>query len=343
MSGLFHVGLVIAAAAIVWRTAVAPGPAGPIGSISFEAPGNGVAPLGTPAPAETAIAEHSGEGTLVPLMEERELSAPAPSMTGLSSEPLSGMSSRTALASTLASGALFSSASAPPIGGPAVVGVADGQANVTFGGLGASSVGSVVYAVDCSGPMVTSLPIVLEELERSISRLSPNQRFGVVLFRRQTDRDPGAEWFAPVLMRATPSAKDLLHRWLAAVEPGGRSSPLAGLEMALSLRPHAVFLLSRSIPRSGGGVWETGMEPTMARLEELNPAGRGGAGAARRPVLIQTIQFLDEDPTGIMQAIGMQHGGGTGYRVVMRQQDLQAADAVRAGRSGAAPVGAPDR
>ena len=63
----------------------------------------------------------------------------------------------------------------------------------------------------------------------------------------------------------------------------------------------------------------------------------------RRPVLIQTIQFLDEDPTGIMQAVGMQHGGGTGYRVVMRQQDLRAGDAARAARPGAPGVDAPDR
>ena len=171
--------------------------------------------------------------------------------------------------------------------------------------------------------MVTSLPMIIAELERSVERLSFSQRFGVILFRRAADGSggPGAESFAPVLVRATPSAKELLHNWLDAAEPSGRSSPLAGVELALSLKPDAVFLLSRSIHRSGGGVWELGLEPTMAKLEQLNPVRRALLGSGR-PVLIQTIQFLDEDPTGIMQAIGTKHGGGAGYRVVKRQQDL---------------------
>lgn len=192
---------------------------------------------------------------------------------------------------------------------------------VTFGGLGASDVRSVVYVVDASGPMVTSLPIVMEELERSVGRLSPTQKFGVVIFRA-TANQPAAESFAPVLVRATPSAKQLLSQWLSRVEPAGRSSPLAGLELGLTLKPDAVFLLSRSIQRSGGGVWEQGLDATMARLEQLNPTR---PGTTRRPVLIQTIQFLDDDPTGILQAIGQRHGGGVGYRLVRRQQDLKSA------------------
>jgi hypothetical protein len=153
----------------------------------------------------------------------------------------------------------------------------------------------------------------------------------VVLFRRIGDEKSGGESFAPVLVRATPSAKQLLHDWLAAIEPVGKSSPLAGLEIALSLKPDAVFLLSRSIQRSDGNVWELGLDATMGRLEQLNPV-QGGIAGPRRPVLIQTIQFLDEDPTGIMQAIGQRHGGGNGYRVVKRQQDLQSPDAARPGR-----------
>ncbi|MBX3402996.1 MAG: hypothetical protein KF699_06220 [Phycisphaeraceae bacterium] len=192
---------------------------------------------------------------------------------------------------------------------------------VRFAGLGASNARSVVYVVDASGPMVTSLPRVLQEVVRSAEQLSPVQKFGVVLFREAED-GAGLELFSPVLVRATPTAKRRLAEWLSAVEPRGASNPLAGLEVALDLKPDAVFLLSRSIARSGGGVWNHGLEATLARLDELNPPLRGERGPVRRPVLIQTIQFLDDDPTGIMQAIGARHGQGAGYRVVRRSEDL---------------------
>jgi hypothetical protein len=193
---------------------------------------------------------------------------------------------------------------------------------VVFAGLGASSVKSVVYVVDASGSMVTSLPMVIAEVERSVSRLSATQKFGVIIFRRPGEASgsgaPVYESFAPTLLRPTPSARKLLHEWLGRVEPTGRSSPLVGLEAALALRPDAVFLLARSIQRSGGGVWDLGLEATLARLDQLNPVVQGN----RRDVLIQTIQFLDEDPSGIMPAIGEQHGGGRGYRVIRTQKDL---------------------
>ncbi len=347
LSGVFHCVLILAMAAIVWRTAVAPGLGSAVAGVTFENPGDAPAPAGGPA---TSVAIASGphsaqpasEGSLAPLLSSDPVES---QLTGLATTPKPSTATPSLgglVGASLASGSLFSGATVNPAGG-AIAGVSEGAPSVSFGGLAASSVSSVVYAVDCSGPMVTSLPMVIQELERSIGRLNPSQRVGVVLFHRPAEDSsgPGAESFAPVLVRATPSAKQLLHDWLAAVEPSGRSSPLAGLELAISHKPDAIFLLSRSIQRSGGGVWDLGLEPTMDRLEQLNPVGKGLV-AARRPVLIQTIQFLEEDPTGIMQAIGQRHGGGSGYRVVKRQQDLQAEAARAAVRSGES-ASVPDR
>ena len=92
-----------------------------------------------------------------------------------------------------------------------------------------------------------------------------------------------------------------------------------------------IFLLSRSIRRSGGaagdgtgvaaigesagGVWGRGTAEIMAELDKLNPV-RG----TQRRVVIKALQFLEEDPTGTMQAIGEQHGDGPGsYSVVSLQ------------------------
>jgi hypothetical protein len=195
----------------------------------------------------------------------------------------------------------------------------------SFAGLKADRAASVVYVVDASGAMVTSLSLVIPELERSIARLSPAQKFQVVLFR---DRPGGSKYEVygdnPELIRATAANKAAVAAWLASITPIGRSNPLDGLHVALSLKPDAIFLLSRSIKRSIPGQdwaetqWGRGKQAILAELDRINPTvGR----RHRRRVLIKTIQFLEDDPSGIMQAIAEIHGGGD-YRV-LTLEDLQ--------------------
>ena len=329
VSLILHAGLLALAAAIVWRTATAP-PSHPAAHLlTLETPGDAAPTAGSP---NAASASEIVPPALRPSAGAAELIIEPPPTT---SAPLRGLASApdpgppelpsaapgvpTGIASLLGSGA--PSTAAISTGHAAVPGISEGPESVVFAGLGASSVKSVVYVVDASGSMVTSLPMVIAEVERSISRLSPTQKFGVIIFRRPGEGGGGApiyESFAPTLLRPTPSARKLMHEWLSRIEPTGRSSPLVGLEAALALKPDAIFLLARSIQRSGGGVWDLGLNATLARLDQLNPIVQGN----RRDVLIQTIQFLDEDPTGIMPAIGEAHGGGRGYRVIRSQKDL---------------------
>jgi hypothetical protein len=194
----------------------------------------------------------------------------------------------------------------------------------TFAGMGARRAQSVVYVVDASGAMVSSLKFVLRELERSVRSLSSSQKFQVVLFHDQGRG--GHEVFAggKGLVAATPANKEALSRWLASATPGGRSNPMDGLRAGLALQPDAVFFLSRSIRRSGGeldeqaaGFWGRGREQVLAELERLNP--KRGPG---RRVVIKCIQFIEEDPTGTMQAIGTEHGDGPGSYSVRSLKDL---------------------
>jgi hypothetical protein len=346
-----HAMILALGATVVWQAGVLSTTHGPDVAIEFEAPGD-VAPIrgleqaavpereGSTSTGEITGLGREGEAVGGRTPEQPQITELAGLSTVQTNDTEAGPRSLAEFSRSSTPSGLFSAfsgESTDELGdgagiGMATPGVTTGPATVAFAGLGASSVRSVAYVVDASGPMVTSLPMVLRELERSISKLSPTQKFGVIVFRRQSDRGPAAEAFAPVLVRATPSARQMLHDWLMKIEPGGRSSPLAGLEAALAMKPDAVFLLSRSIQRSGGGVWELGMEQTLARLEKLNAID---VDTARRPVLIQTIQFLDEDTTGIMQAIGVRHGGGEGYRVVRRQQDLSGARAESAGEQSA--------
>jgi hypothetical protein len=201
----------------------------------------------------------------------------------------------------------------------------------TFAGMGAKRAGSVVYVVDASGAMVSSLKWVLAELERSVSGLSSAQKFQVVLFREapggglyEVYVPPGADPRRLKLVPGTPTNKAALSRWLSGVGPVGRSNPLDGLRRGLEFEPDAIFLLSRSIRRSGneegkpqtGGVWGRGTGEILRELDGLNPR-RDGA----RRVVIKCIQFVEEDPTGTMQAIGTEHGDGEGsYSVLTLKQ-----------------------
>ena len=178
-----------------------------------------------------------------------------------------------------------------------------------------------MFVVDCSGSMVSAMSIVLEELARSIDRLAPDQRFAIVPFRDGAGDDEPATFPARLtLVPATDANLAAARAYLRTIVPGGRSDPLAGLRPALSLKPEAVFFLARSIPRTED-TWGQGEDAILAALEALNPPVAARNGETTRPAQINAIQFLQPDPTGIMQAIGRAHGRGTsGYTVLTLEQ-----------------------
>ncbi|MCC6321902.1 MAG: hypothetical protein IT438_10765 [Phycisphaerales bacterium] len=311
---------------LVWRVAE-PSLSGPQTVITFESPS-----LGDDAPA----ARPTTEPVIARPAPEVRIDEFAPTIPDASASPprLEGLSSPHAAAPTGASLPERLSSSQAAASTPPESWATDAAASarpVSFAGLGASNARSVVYVVDCSGSMVTSLPFVIAEVERSIEGLSPTQKFGVVIFREPLTHTPGShedkvEVFAPILLRATASARARLHEWLSRVRPSGRSAPMPGLERAVEFTPDAIFLLSRSIERGGGNAWDRSLGDALARVDALNPARADGS----RPILIQTIQFLDNDPTGIMQEIGRAHGSTrdvagravAGYRLIKRGEDL---------------------
>ncbi|HZW06142.1 MAG TPA: hypothetical protein VFF65_03380 [Phycisphaerales bacterium] len=197
-------------------------------------------------------------------------------------------------------------------------------AGVAFAGLTArgEQARTVVYAIDASGPMISSLNEVFAEVNRSVAALLPTQRFGVVLFRDNGD-GAGTVVFDTSLREANPRNREQLQRWLAAVSAGGRSNPMDGLRAALALKPQVVFLLSRSINRTGGGVWDVGPKVILDELERLNPPV-SAADPRSRATLIKTIQFQEPDSTGVMQQIAERHGSrssdGPAYRVLKREE-----------------------
>ncbi len=188
--------------------------------------------------------------------------------------------------------------------------------NVTFAGLGSGSAASVVYIVDGSGSMVSAMPLVVGELKRSLRQLAPAQRFAVIVFRNQKDSDyivaPGG---GGGLMRATASNVARVSSWLDTVSPGGRSNPIPALRLASELKAEAVFVLSKSI--TGIGEWEPDKAAFLAEIDRLNPRDpRNG----NRHMTIKTIQFLDRDPAGVLEAVGRLHGGEDGFNFISREE-----------------------
>jgi hypothetical protein len=195
---------------------------------------------------------------------------------------------------------------------------------VSFAGVQAQAARRIVYVVDASGSMVNSYAFIRARLIQSINRLSPTQKFTIILARTQPDGTGVTTMPAgddDVLVRALPAKKVAAVKWLRKVVVGGRSAPLTGLEAALAMdpKPDLVFLLSRGFRRTdSGGAW-TGIETALARLDTLNPRSKR---TGDRPVVVKTLQFLDEDPTGLMQAIGEAQGDGPGSFRVLTIDDL---------------------
>jgi hypothetical protein len=205
--------------------------------------------------------------------------------------------------------------------------VQTGPAPVSFAGVEGARATKVVYVVDASGAMTSSLKFVKEELVRSIARLDSSQSFQIVVVRDPVNRaiEGDVEVFTTEegqgLVPASGQARLRAAAWLETVQPHGRSDPLAGLTAALNLKPDLVFLLTRSIRRSGSNTeWGKGSTATLEALDALNPAD---INTGQRATVIKAIQFLDEDPTGLLQAIGRVHGDGPGSYRVLKVNDLK--------------------
>lgn len=222
------------------------------------------------------------------------------------------------------------------------------QPQVAFSGLRARRASRVVFVIDAAGSMTASFPFLIQELERSLGRLRPDQRFAVLVARDRSHNDPGSPAVqAPpgagaALVGASPEAIAHTLAWLREhVQPQGRSDPLPGLERALMLqpRPEAIFLLTRSIPRTlprelsppGQALpapededdqpWgESWRRRLLATLHRLNPPGPSG----HPPTQVKVIQLLEEDPTGILKDIGERFGGPGGGYAVRRLEELSA-------------------
>lgn len=192
----------------------------------------------------------------------------------------------------------------------------------SFAASGATRGKRIVYVVDGSGPMIDCIGDVMAELRRSVGRLDPEQRFAVLLFR---GREGQSSVSSPIdggraLVAADQAAVERVTEWSRRVAAAGRSTPLAGLRRALALDPDVIFLLTRSITRTGGTGWGAGRAQILAELDRLNPRD---PRTGRRRAVIKCVQFLEPDPTGVMRAIAQAHDPSLGRETMLTREQLR--------------------
>lgn len=224
---------------------------------------------------------------------------------------------------------------------------------VTFAGSSdATRARDVIYVLDASGAMVTSLAFAKDELARSISRLDPSQQFQIIIARRigGTSNASGStsilDRFPAKPLPANQTNKAAAAPFLASIRAGGKAAPLEALRDALAQSPDLILLLTANFRRSGpspADPWHStstpsaelirqvamDIAPTLAELDVLNPerslvsnqdrAHASGTSEPRmqRATVIKAVQFIEDDPTTLLQEITNRHGDGPGsYRVM---------------------------
>lgn len=184
-------------------------------------------------------------------------------------------------------------------GGPS----AGGEAATAFCGVEGGGQ-HFVYLVDSSGSMGSAFESARLELIRSVSMLTPDQRFYVVFFDEEPDymrlSDPQRD--EPHSVFATPENKQRLARWAMTIRMDRGRAPYEPLRFALSLRPDVIFMLS-------DGEFPQRIEEQLRqenRLENLF----GDTGPIS---IIHTIGYHSREGEARMRRIAEENGGQYRY------------------------------
>lgn len=161
----------------------------------------------------------------------------------------------------------------------------------------------VVFVVDASGSMIDTLPLVLQELDRMIAQLHPDQRFTVLFYQK----DQVIEVEPTGMKEATRRNKTQVSRWMdpkaGHIFAVGPSYPLAAIKAAMDYQPDQVFLLADKI-----GVSLRAKEQSQQFLRELAEVNPG------KSVQINTVHFFYPDPNQALASVASGHEGT--YRFV---------------------------
>jgi hypothetical protein len=174
-------------------------------------------------------------------------------------------------------------------GGGTGTGVGPGIGAGFFGTKGAGK--SFVYVVDMSGSMHGArFERAKKELNRSINKLGPEQKFYVYFFNDRTfplfDPKP-----ATGMIPATPSNKQRAVRWVNTRQAESTTNPNYALQQALEMKPEVIFLLT-----------DGELDDPDAVRQMIRRYNKGN-------VVIHTIAFENEDGGLTLEAIANENNG----------------------------------
>ena len=171
--------------------------------------------------------------------------------------------------------------------------VSPGGQGPSFFGLGGQARGArrIVYVVDRSGSMMTTLEGVKKELRQSIGRLRRSQKFHVIFF------NAGAPLENPPrrLVSAIQAHKRDTFRFLEDITAGGGTDPRVAIRRAFAAGPDLIYLLT-------DGEFDARL---IDVLDKLNHS---------RKVRIFTIAYVSRPGAALLERIAREHNGE--YRFV---------------------------
>lgn len=162
--------------------------------------------------------------------------------------------------------------------------------------FGVSALGSrFVFVVDSSTSMRgMRWESAMEELQRSVESLSPDQRFAVICFDHDTYPFQNSSGTHDGYFMASRKSRLKLRAWLRHHELGYETFPGVALRIALGMNPDAIFLLSDGQLH----------DPSLEWLRQWN---LGSDGMPRIP--IYTISLHSTQGGQTLRQIAEEHGG----------------------------------
>jgi hypothetical protein len=154
-----------------------------------------------------------------------------------------------------------------------------------------------VYVVDCSGSMNDNdkFDRARYELLKSIEQLGKDQQYYVIFYNHTMyPMEPQKPLFATQdnLAKST--------EWINRCEPLGGTNPLPALQLALSMKPDAIYFLT-------DGQFDLGV------MQELRKRNRTNVRLHTHVIPIHTICFFDRSAEGMMKTIARDSGGEYRY------------------------------
>ncbi|MCH2142673.1 MAG: hypothetical protein MK077_06725 [Phycisphaerales bacterium] len=206
-----------------------------------------------------------------------------------------------------------------PISAPALQtrSMPESPPSATFAGTPLGAARDVVFVLDASGSMIAWLPFVIDEVERTLTSMHPDQRFAVRYFAGDAVHATTPRRLTDVTAASVTAATKALRRDAGRRMQRGRGSdPRQALEAAIQLKPDLVLLMSEGL--NGRGHWEVDRAVVMRALDQFNPVD---PLTGTRPVRIECIRLVSggEDPAPLMESIAATHGGGSMRTVTLEE------------------------